>query len=283
MRLCNPEAQVQARSVARKATALVAAGALLAGLGGGPSLAFPAEAEAGKWDKRGPLGKRKLKPGAWGKDVRHLQRALTRMKLRTKVTGKYNKQTFRRVKELERRLEHKRGWHVNGRLTKKEGKVVKKMIRRQIARKRARATVAAGPYRFPVGDPHNFGGPGARFGAPRSGHSHQGQDVFAPCGTQVYAAQAGNIKVNAYEGSAGYYLVIDGADGTDTVYMHLINRPGVPRGTWVQAGWHIGNVGQSGNASGCHLHFEHWTAPGWYEGGSPYDPLPELQHWDSYS
>src|SRR5256885_5910523 len=31
-------------------------------------------------------------------------------------------------------------------------------------------------WRFPVAGTHNYGGPGARFGAPRSGHTHQGQD-----------------------------------------------------------------------------------------------------------
>jgi murein DD-endopeptidase MepM/ murein hydrolase activator NlpD len=31
-------------------------------------------------------------------------------------------------------------------------------------------------------------------------------------------------------------------------------------------------VGQTGRASTCHLHFELWTAPGWYEGGEAVDP-----------
>jgi murein DD-endopeptidase MepM/ murein hydrolase activator NlpD len=42
-------------------------------------------------------------------------------------------------------------------------------------------------------------------------------------------------------------------------------------------------VGDSGNAQGCHLHFELWGAPGWYDGGDPFDPLPALQAWDSWS
>jgi hypothetical protein len=32
---------------------------------------------------------------------------------------------------------------------------------------------------FPVGGPHSFGGPENRFGAPRAGHTHQGQDILA--------------------------------------------------------------------------------------------------------
>ena len=38
---------------------------------------------------------------------------------------------------------------------------------------------------FPVRGAYDFGGSEARFGAGRSGHSHQGQDVFAACGTPL--------------------------------------------------------------------------------------------------
>ena len=45
----------------------------------------------------------------------------------------------------------------------------------------------------------------------------------------------------------------------------------------------IGYVGDTGDASGCHLHFEMWRKPGWYSGGSPFDPLPDLLAWDKAS
>ncbi len=48
-------------------------------------------------------------------------------------------------------------------------------------------------------------------------------------------------------------------------------------------GQRIGTVGDSGNARGCHLHFELWNQPGWYSGGKAFDPLPSLRDWDSYS
>ena len=45
----------------------------------------------------------------------------------------------------------------------------------------------------------------------------------------------------------------------------------------------IGMVGETGNAVGCHLHFELWTPPGWYDGGEAVDPLPFLEEWDKTS
>jgi murein DD-endopeptidase MepM/ murein hydrolase activator NlpD len=157
----------------------------------------------------------------------------------------------------------------------------------------AKASVAGGQIQpfgmhlraFPVPGPHNFGGPDARFGAPRSGHIHQGQDIPAACGQKEVAFETGVLRVNAYQaGGAGYYVVLHGAlSGTDAVYMHLQAPSPVAVGSAVSAAGVIGKVGATGDAQGCHLHFERWSAPGWYVGGAAYDPLPELQYWDTYS
>jgi murein DD-endopeptidase MepM/ murein hydrolase activator NlpD len=137
---------------------------------------------------------------------------------------------------------------------------------------------------FPIRGTHNFGGPGAEFGAGRAGHIHQGQDVFAKCGTRMVAARGGRVKFKQYHSAAGHYIVIDG-DGTDVdyVYMHLDQPSPFDEGDRVYTGQTIGAVGDSGNADGCHLHFELWSAPGWYDGGKPFDPLPSLTAWDSWS
>ncbi len=137
---------------------------------------------------------------------------------------------------------------------------------------------------FPVRGRHDFGGAGAHFGAGRSGRSHQGHDVFASCGVPLVAARGGRVKFAGYHAAAGNYMVIDGA-GTevDYTYMHLQQPTPFSEGDRVYTGQTIGAVGETGNAQGCHLHYEMWGAPGWYEGGSPFDPYRSLRAWDSWS
>jgi murein DD-endopeptidase MepM/ murein hydrolase activator NlpD len=144
--------------------------------------------------------------------------------------------------------------------------------------------VALHSHVFPIQGRHDYGGAGGRFGAGRGGRSHRGQDVFAACGTPLIAARAGKVVYTGYHSLAGYYLVVRGKrSGLDYVYMHLKGPSLVKTDDQVYTGQQIGQVGESGNAHGCHLHFELWTAPGWYRGGHPIDPLPELKRWDAAS
>jgi murein DD-endopeptidase MepM/ murein hydrolase activator NlpD len=140
------------------------------------------------------------------------------------------------------------------------------------------------PALFPVRGKHDFGQAAARFGAVRAGHTHQGQDVMAACGTPLLAARGGVVKAKKYHSAAGYYLIIDGAGtGTDYGYMHMAAPSAYAVGDRVYTGDQLGVVGDTGDATACHLHFEEWSAPGWYSGGQPFDPLPDLRAWDAYS
>lgn len=137
---------------------------------------------------------------------------------------------------------------------------------------------------FPVRGPHDYGEGAAAFGAGRTGHVHEGQDVMADCGTPLVAARGGIVVMRAFQALAGNYLVIqDPLTGMSNMYAHLRAPATVKRGQRVETGQPIGVVGETGDASACHLHFELWTAPGWYQGGEPIDPLPTLKRWDSFS
>ena len=139
-------------------------------------------------------------------------------------------------------------------------------------------------YAFPILGSHEFSLGSGRFGAARSGHTHQGQDVMAACGTPLVAARGGTVQYSAYEANAGNYVVIDGkGTGNDFMYAHLAEPSPLQAGETVRTGQPIGIVGDTGDATACHLHFEIWEPPGWYEGGSPFDPLPYLEMWDRYS
>jgi murein DD-endopeptidase MepM/ murein hydrolase activator NlpD len=130
---------------------------------------------------------------------------------------------------------------------------------------------------FPIRGPHTYGTEINRFGG---GRNHKGQDVFAKCGTPIVAALAGEVTMAKWQDRAGNYAVITADDGTSQAYMHMRAPASVKRGDRVEAGQQIGEVGDTGRASGCHLHFELWTAPGWYQGGEAIDPLPFLQRLD---
>jgi murein DD-endopeptidase MepM/ murein hydrolase activator NlpD len=131
----------------------------------------------------------------------------------------------------------------------------------------------------PLPGPHSYGD---GFGAARGARSHQGADIFATCGQREVAVMNGRIVFSGYQGSAGNYLVIRNKKiKRDYVYMHM-RKPGLPKGTKVVAGQWVGSVGDTGNASGCHLHFEIWKGK-WYRGGYPLNPMPSLEAWDSYS
>jgi murein DD-endopeptidase MepM/ murein hydrolase activator NlpD len=126
---------------------------------------------------------------------------------------------------------------------------------------------------FPVAGAHTLG---EGFGAARAGHSHQGQDIMAACGTPLVAVSRAKVKFVSTQALAGNYVVIRNKKlKQDYMYAHLATPAPVVKGTVVQPGQQIGTVGMTGNARACHLHFEIWLGK-WYRGGHPVDPLPYL-------
>ncbi len=134
-------------------------------------------------------------------------------------------------------------------------------------------------YVFPLPSKHQYGD---GFGANRG---HDGQDIFAKCGRKLVAANDGKIQMSEMDGSGYGNMIVLDVKGTDVdlLYAHLKKRD-AKVGNKVDVGDKIGEVGDTGNASGCHLHFEMHTAPGFWEGGRPMRKVTKyLKEWDKYS
>ena len=90
-------------------------------------------------------------------------------------------------------------------------------------------------------------------------NSHTGIDVAASTGVPIYAARGGQVIMSEYGAGAnwsyGNFVVIDHGDGTTTLYAHMSSRA-VSEGELVTQGQTIGAVGDTGNTSGPHLHYE---------------------------
>lgn len=88
---------------------------------------------------------------------------------------------------------------------------------------------------------------------------HSGTDIAAPDGSPILAAAGGTVTIanalDSWGGGYGYYVRIDHGNGLETLYAHC-STICVMTGQQVQAGQVIGYVGQTGRATGNHLHFE---------------------------
>ena len=141
-------------------------------------------------------------------------------------------------------------------------------------------TAPAGTMVFPVAGPHSIG---QGFGAGRSGgRHHEGQDIMSACGTPAVAVSRAKVKFVSFQSLAGNYVVIRNKKlHQDYMYAHLATGAMVSKGQVVQPGQQIGVVGETGDATACHLHFELWLGK-WYRGGHPVNPLPYLQTYQGY-
>ena len=100
----------------------------------------------------------------------------------------------------------------------------------------------------------------------RWGTLHDGTDISG-CGykSNIFAAEAGTVVISSSKRDNGQYIVIDHHNGYYTMYAHLCDGCRyVNAGDNVQRGQVIGGMGQTGAATGVHLHYAIW------QGGLPY-------------
>ena len=126
----------------------------------------------------------------------------------------------------------------------------------------------SGPYVMPTS-----GRISSCFGS-RWGTAHNGLDIAAPIGTAIYAAAGGVVERAGTATGFGYAVYILGDDGAVTVYGH-VNRYFVSAGERVSAGEQIAEVGNRGQSTGPHLHFEVHPNGAMYTGAA--DPAPWLR------
>ncbi len=90
---------------------------------------------------------------------------------------------------------------------------------------------------------------------PRWGTMHSGVDIAAPIGTPVYTPEGGVVLQAGPASGFGYAVAVQHGDGTITLYGH-VNQYFVSAGQVVSAGQQIAEVGNRGQSTGPHLHFE---------------------------
>ncbi len=228
------------------------------------------------------LGRRPLRRGSRGGEVRTLQLVLTAVGYRAKPTAFFGLGTEYQVKRFQR------NWHIEviGMVGPATGAALRSALqggKPLVTPKPAPtppAQVSADGWAFPVRGTHNYGNGDNVYGAPRTGHSHAGQDIMSPCGTPLAAARGGTVLGADGGGAAGNYVAVHTADTRyDYFYAHLRTAALVKQGDTVRTGQIIGYVGDTGDAVGCHLHIELWDG-GWFNGGRTVDPLPFLKAWE---
>jgi murein DD-endopeptidase MepM/ murein hydrolase activator NlpD len=106
----------------------------------------------------------------------------------------------------------------------------------------------------------------------RWGTLHAGVDIAAPIGTPIYVPEAGVVVQAGPASGFGLAVAVQHGDGTITLYGH-VNQMFVSAGQAVTAGQQIAEVGNRGQSTGPHLHFEVHTG-GLY--ANRVNPMPWL-------
>ncbi len=101
---------------------------------------------------------------------------------------------------------------------------------------------------------------------------HYAIDIAATYGSTVRAAASGTVEFAGWKNNGGGYQVwIAHGSGLYTTYNHM-SAITVGAGQHVGRGQQVGRIGQTGDATGPHLHFEVWRGPVW-NGGVRVNPL----------
>lgn len=96
---------------------------------------------------------------------------------------------------------------------------------------------------------------------PRWGTHHNGVDIANRIGTPVYAVTDGVVLESGPASGYGQWIRVKQDDGTTGIFGH-VDQSFVSKGQRVTAGQQIGTVGNRGNSTGPHLHYEVWNAEG---------------------
>jgi murein DD-endopeptidase MepM/ murein hydrolase activator NlpD len=197
------------------------------------------------------LGRRPLALGAVGWDVARLQFLLAWHGFPSgSIDGGYGPRLERAVRNYQRWA----GLQADGAAG---GATISSILRTPVPRSPIKL---AWPLQAPVGDP--FG--------PRGGRFHAGVDLVAPLGQGVAAAGPGSVTWAGWrDGGWGNLVVIAHRGGVRSMYAHL-SRIDVRVGQRLGAGFQVGLVGATGDATGPHLHFEVRVR------GAAIDPLTAL-------
>lgn len=109
-----------------------------------------------------------------------------------------------------------------------------------------------------------------------AGRDHEGQDLFAPTGTQLVAIRDAVVLETGSDGGRGNYVSIYSAATRRTYnYFHMLGPALVRDGQRLRAGQQLGRLGCTGSCWGPHLHFELRTGRSPY--GQALDPRPLLE------
>ena len=145
-------------------------------------------------------------------------------------------------------------------LQKKVDELIKKRAAERAAQKKVNPNAPTyahkGKFEWPVPDRRITSSFGLRIHPKfRTKNQHSGIDIGSPKGTPIKAAGAGEVLFTGWLRGYGQVVIIDHGNGYSTVYAHM-SKILTEEGNSVKTGTVIGQVGQTGVATGPHLHFE---------------------------